>query len=149
MVISKSPDYNTEGLFLEVFMPFYGYRCLDCEQSFNFFITYNDYGQRAVTCTHCASANIQRKIHRVRVAKSDDQRMGDLADPQALAGLDDDPRALGKMMRNMSREMGEDMGSEFDEVVNRLEKGQSPEDIERELPDLGADAGPMGAVGDI
>ncbi len=45
--------------------------------------------------------------------------------------------------------MGEDMGSEFDEVVERLEKGQSPEDIERELPDLSADAGPMGAMGDL
>jgi hypothetical protein len=30
------------------------------------------------------------------------------------------------------------MPPEFDEVVNRLEKGQSPDDIERELPDLGA-----------
>jgi hypothetical protein len=33
------------------------------------------------------------------------------------------------------------MGPEFDEVVNRLEKGQSPEDIERDLPDLGSDGG--------
>ena len=34
------------------------------------------------------------------------------------------------MMRKMSSEMGEDMGPEFDEVVGRLEAGQSPEDIE-------------------
>ncbi len=45
------------------------------------------------------------------------------------------------MMRDMSRELGEDMGPEFDEVVDRLEKGQSPEEIERDLPDLGADEG--------
>jgi len=36
------------------------------------------------------------------------------------------------------QELGEDMGPEFDEVVDRLEKGQSPEDIENDLPDLGS-----------
>jgi hypothetical protein len=51
------------------------------------------------------------------------------------------------MMRDMSREVGEEMPAEFDEVVNRLEKGQTPDDIERELPDLGGDAGPGGDFG--
>jgi len=34
------------------------------------------------------------------------------------------------------------MPPEFDEVVDRLEKGQSPEDIERDLPDLANDLDP-------
>jgi hypothetical protein len=33
--------------------------------------------------------------------------------------------------------MGEEVGPEFDEVVSRLEKGQHPDQIEREMPDLG------------
>jgi hypothetical protein len=44
------------------------------------------------------------------------------------------------MMRQMSGEMREDLGPEFDEVVDRLEAGQSPEDIEEALPDLGGGA---------
>jgi hypothetical protein len=40
------------------------------------------------------------------------------------------------MMRKMSNEMGEEVGPEFDEVVDRLESGQSPEDIEKAIPDL-------------
>ena len=69
--------------------------------------------------------------------------MENLADPAMLEGLEDDPRALGKMMRNMSQELGEDMGPEFDEVINRLESGQSPEEIEASMPDLGnGDSGP-------
>jgi hypothetical protein len=36
--------------------------------------------------------------------------------------------------------MGEDLPPEFDEVVDRLESGQSPEDIESAIPDLGGDA---------
>jgi hypothetical protein len=55
--------------------------------------------------------------------------------------LEDDPVALGRMMRKMSGELGEEMPEEFNEVVNRLEAGQSPEDIEKELPELGDDLG--------
>jgi len=46
------------------------------------------------------------------------------------------------MMRKMGKEMGEEIPPEFNEVVDRLEKGQSPKDIEKELPDLGG--GEMG-----
>ena len=42
------------------------------------------------------------------------------------------------MMRQMSQEMGEEVGPEFDEVIDRLEAGQSPEEIEEAIPDLGA-----------
>jgi hypothetical protein len=45
------------------------------------------------------------------------------------------------MMRKMSQEMGEDIGPEFDEVVDRLESGQSPEDIEKAIPELGEEGG--------
>ena len=72
---------------------------------------------------------------------------GNFDDPSALAGLEEDPQALGRMMRKMCRELGEDLGPEFDEVVDRLEKGQSPEDIEAALPDLGGDDSGMGGMG--
>ncbi|MEN4010606.1 MAG: zinc ribbon domain-containing protein [Chloroflexota bacterium] len=132
-------------------MPSYDYRCLDCRKRFDVFMPYSEYGQRQVTCTHCGSANIQRRIGRVRIARSDESRIENLADPDSLAGLEDDPRALGRMMRQMKGELGEEIGPEFDEVVDRLEKGQSPEDIERELPDLaGDDAGAgMGGLDDL
>ena len=80
-------------------MPTYEYRCLDCKKRFNKFLTYDEYGSKEVRCTHCDSSNIQRKIGRIRIAKSEDSRMDDLAsdfsDPAALEGLDDDPKALG------------------------------------------------------
>jgi hypothetical protein len=37
----------------------------------------------------------------------------------------------------MSLEMGEDLGDEFGEVVDRLESGESPDSIEQSMPDLG------------
>jgi putative FmdB family regulatory protein len=138
----SEPDYNlTARLYEEVFMPNYQYRCLDCKKSFEVFMTYTEYGTLSVQCTKCGSENVQRRIGRVRFARSEESRLENLADPGNLAGLEDDPRALGRMMRQMSSEMGEDLGPEFDEVVHRLEAGQSPEDIEKEIPDLGGPGG--------
>ena len=79
---------------------------------------------------------------KVRVAKSDDTRMESMADDfSGFEGLDEDPQAMGRMMRKMGKEMGEDLPPEFDEVVDRLESGQSPDDIEKAIPDLGGDTG--------
>lgn len=117
-------------------MPNYDYRCLDCKRRFDVFLTYKEYGSVQVTCRHCGSKNVQRRIGRIRILRSDDSRLDDLADPSMLDGLEDDPKTLGRMMRKMSRELGEEMPPEFDEVVGRLEAGQSPEDIEKELPDM-------------
>lgn len=60
-------------------------------------------------------------------------------DFSGFEGLEDDPKAMGRMMRKMGKEMGEELPAEFDEVVDRLESGQSPEEIESAIPDLGAD----------
>ena len=117
-------------------MPRYEYKCQDCKKRFEIFISYADYDKKSVNCPFCESENIKRRIGKIRFKRSDHSRMAELADPSNMNNLDEDPRSLGKMMRQMSSELGEDMGPEFDEVVSRLEKGQDPEQIERELPDL-------------
>jgi putative FmdB family regulatory protein len=132
-------------------MPAYQYNCLDCKRRFEVFMSYAEYGTRSVTCTRCGSANIQRRIGRIRIARSEESRLDNFADPSDLEGLENDPRALGRMMRRMKEEMGSetegDIGPEFDEVVNRLEKGQSPEDIEKALPELAESMGDDGGMG--
>ena len=122
-------------------MPTYDYRCLKCKKRFDVFLSYQEYGKKPVTCPHCQSDQVTRKIGRVRVARSTADRLQNLSDPGSLEGLEEDPKALGKMMRQMSSEMGEDLGPEFHEVVNRLEAGQDPEQIEKDMPDLGAALG--------
>lgn len=60
--------------------------------------------------------------------------MEDLADPSAMGGFDEnDPVSIARYARKMGRELGEEMPPEFDEVVDRLESGQSPEEVEHEL----------------
>lgn len=120
-------------------MPTYDFLCNNCEQRFDVFLTYAEYGKVPVHCTHCRSNNVRRRLTKVRVARSDDSRMEAVAgDLGGIEGLENDPQAMGKMMRKMGREMGEDLPPEFDEVVDRLEAGQSPEEIESAVPDLGA-----------
>lgn len=118
-------------------MPTYDYICLDCKKRFSKFLTYQEYDSAKVTCAHCGSENITRRIGRIRVARSSGDRLADMADPANLNAIEDDPRALGKMMKDMKSELGAPMGGEFDEVVDRLEKGQSPDEIDQAFPDLG------------
>ena len=124
-------------------MPTYDFICNQCNQHFDLFQTFSEYGKKPVTCTHCNSADVRRRMTKVRIAKSEDSRMESMTDGIGnLEGLENDPQALGKMMRKMGSEMGEDLPPEFDDVVDRLEAGQSPEEIESALPDLGS--GDMG-----
>jgi putative FmdB family regulatory protein len=122
-------------------MPSYPYRCLNCHKRFEIFMTYSEYGKSPVVCPHCGSDQVQRRISRIRIARSEESRLEAMADPDKLAGLENDPKALGRMMRQMGSEMGEELGPEFDDVVDRLEAGQSPEEIEKAMPELGAGEG--------
>jgi putative FmdB family regulatory protein len=121
-------------------MPTYDFVCLNCGQRFDVFLSYSEYGSTKVHCVHCHSRNVRRRMTKVRLAKSEDSRMESLSDDAALDGLENDPQALGRAMKKMGKEMGEDLPPEFDDVVDRLEAGQSPEDIEKAIPDLDSEA---------
>lgn len=121
-------------------MPTYDFICNTCEKRFEVFMTFSEYGKNPVYCAHCQSGNVRRRMTKVRIARSEESRMESVAsDFSGFEGLEDDPKALGQMMRKMGSEMGEELPPEFDDVVDRLEAGQSPEEIESALPDLGAD----------
>jgi len=124
-------------------MPTYDFICNNCNERFDVFLTFDEYGKKTVKCTHCKSKNVRRRMTKVRIAKSEDSRMESMADDfSGFEGLEDDPKEMGRMMRKMGKEMGEELPAEFDEVVDRLESGQSPEEIEKAVPDLGsADTG--------
>ncbi len=129
-------------------MPTYDFICMNCGQRFDVFLSYSEYGSKKVECLHCGSPNVRRRLTRVRIAKSEESRMDSLADESALEGMEDDPKALGHMMKKMGKEIGEDLPPEFDDVVDRLEAGQSPDEIESALPDLGAGDETPGGGGD-
>lgn len=131
-------------------MPTYDYRCLDCRKRSAIYQRYEDYGRVPVQCPHCGGSRLERRIGRVRFARSEESRLDSLADPDAWGGVDEnDPRSMARMMRKMGSEMGEDMPPEFDEVVDRLEAGEDPESIEQDMPDMGSDMGMGGGADDF
>jgi putative FmdB family regulatory protein len=128
-------------------MPVYDYTCQSCHNAVSIRQSYAEYGVKPVTCPVCGSAKLQRRINRVRIAKSEDRRMEDLADDSAFGDVDEnDPKSMARAMRKMGAEMGEDLPPEFGEITDRLEAGEDPESIEQSMPDLGGDAGGMGGM---
>jgi len=124
-------------------VPVYEYRCQDCQRRFSlFWRTFSDAETEVPTCPHCNGTRLTRLMSRIRVLHSEESRLESLADPSAMPDLDEnDPKSLGRWMRQMGSEVGEDLGPEFDEVVGRLESGESPESIEESMPDLAGGGG--------
>ena len=59
-----------------------------------------------------------------------------------FSGVDEnDPRAMGRMMRRMAELTGEKMDGGMEEVVRKLEEGADPESLEEQMgaPDAGDD----------
>ncbi len=128
-------------------MPIYEYRCQVCGKRFNqFWRSFSSVDESQVMCPACGSREVTRLISRVRALRSEESRLDELADPSMWGDLDEnDPRSMGRMMRKMANELGDeagDLGPEFEEVVDRLEAGQSFEEIEAEVPSLASDDAP-------
>ncbi len=119
-------------------MPLYEYRCLDCKRRVSVFQSYSDYGKIQPACPECGGKRLERLISRIRFARSEESRLENLSDPTAWGDVDEsDPRSMAKMMRRMGSELGEEMGPDFHEAVDRLEDGEDPEQIEKSMPGLG------------
>lgn len=107
-------------------MPVYEYRCGDCRRrSSIFFRSFNDVSSPA--CPVCGSSRMAKLVSRVVTIRSEEDRLEALADPSSLAGIDeDDPKSVAAWARRMGSELGEDLGDEFDEVVDAMERGEDP-----------------------
>ena len=132
-------------------MPIHEYGCYDCKKRVNIFWRSFSEAERGVPkCPRCGGTNIKRLVSKVATVRSEESRLDALSDPANLAGLsEDDPKSLAKWMKKIGNETGEDLGPEFGEVVDRLEAGQNPDDIEKEMPDLlNGGAGAPGGTSD-
>jgi hypothetical protein len=86
---------------------------------------------------------------------------GDADDPRMEAAFsqleremesidENDPRAMGRMMRRMSELTGERLDGEMEEMVRKLEEGEDPEKLEEQFGDMMGEGGPedeMGGMG--
>ena len=127
-------------------MPIYEYRCGDCKRRVNiFFRSFSDTDKTA-QCPNCNSTNLTRLVSRVATVKSEETRLESMADPANFGDIDEnDPKSVARFMRKMGDQVGgEELGPEFGEMVDRLESGESPEEIEKTMPGLAGDPGAGG-----
>lgn len=118
-------------------MPSYDYRCNSCgRKSTHFYKSYKDYDAAAAaqstTCPHCGSTQLARVISRVAIPKPGRNYSG-MNSQDMLSVLESgDSRDVGDMFH----EVGGDAALNdpaFGEITDRLRKGDSPENIERDL----------------
>lgn len=140
-------------------MPIYEYQCEKCRRVLNFLVR-NIAQHKPPACPKCGHAKMSRRMSlfssasaRKGSASASDagggDDLGDIPDLPGLDGLDEnDPKSMGRFMRNMAKEMGEPLDTEMEEVCKRLEAGDDPEKIEEDLAEEPGDSGPGGAGGD-
>ncbi len=107
-------------------MPIYEYRCLACKRRTSVFVRSVNSEVNAA-CEHCGSARLARLLSKFAVHRGSSI---DINDPSSFEDIDEnDPRAMARWARQMAEETGEDMGPEFEEMVGRMEAGESPDDL--------------------
>ena len=126
-------------------MPVYEYRCDACKRrSSRFFLSFSEAEGAAPTCSHCGSDRLRKLVSMFAAPKSDDARLDQLADPSTFGDVDEqDPKSMARWARRMGREMGEDLGPEYDEMVDALERGDDPD-----MPDESGGFDDEGGLGD-
>ncbi len=118
-------------------MPIYEYRCGNCKRRVSVF--FRSFSTTAdPLCPNCGSDQLTRLVSRVAALKSEDARLEAMSDPSNFGDVDEnDPKSVAKFMRKMSNQVGdEELGPEFNEMVDRMESGESPEEIEKSMPGL-------------
>ncbi len=134
-------------------MPIYEFYCRDCHTVFNFFSRRVDTEKRPA-CPKCERPELEKRVSLVTVlkggSKSGEDEGGNLPDFdeakmeqafQAMAGefenaSEDDPRAMGRLMRKFIDHSGMKLGAGMQEALRRLESGEDPDRIESELGDV-------------
>ena len=111
-------------------MPIYEFKCRDCRRLTSIFVRTPSAEYEAV-CRHCGGRNLMRLVSRFAVVRGEDAMLDSLDDDSLLAGVDEsDPRSVAAWARKMSSRFGEEMEPEFDEMIDRMEAGETPEEFD-------------------
>ncbi len=132
-------------------MPIYEFLCQDCNTIFNFLSSRINTETRP-DCPKCGKKELNRQISSFAVigkAKEEDADdplagLDESKMEQAFEGLmreaeginEDDPRQMANLMRKFSDKTGISMGEPMEEALSRMEGGEDPDQIEREMGDL-------------
>lgn len=153
-------------------MPIYEYYCPDNNRIYQFFAKTVAQGRQTPKCPDNPRFRMERIMSSFAITGGGraGEKEGESTEPGGGGGPDEpedprmeaafdqleremedvdenDPRAMGRMMRRMSELTGEKLDGEMEEVVRKLEEGQDPEKLEEEFGDAFPDDGAAGEGG--
>ena len=103
-------------------MPIYEFVCSQCQRKFRKLV-----GVVAqptpLQCPRCQSTDLNRQISRFARVRNEDDALDSLADEMESVGDSEDPKVLRRLMRQMGSAMDEDMGDEFEQMLDEEVSG--------------------------
>jgi putative FmdB family regulatory protein len=113
-------------------MPIYEFRCNACKRRVSVFQRLIG-APTAAACPNCGGGDLSRLVSRFAVVRTEDQRLDSLDDDSLLSGVDeDDPRSVAAFARKMQDKLGEDAEPEFEEMIDRMEAGEMPDELDED-----------------
>ncbi len=130
-------------------MPIYEFYCQDCNTLFSFYAKKIDTETRPA-CPRCNRARLQRQVSMfatIGKAREEEAQLGGLDESKMEQALDalmresatineDNPQQMASLMRKFTDRTGINLGDNMEEAISRMEKGEDPEQIEREMGEL-------------
>jgi len=143
-------------------MPVYEFYCRQCNTIYKF-LSRRINTETVPDCPKCKDVQLEKKVSLFATTsgKKDDSmddgmpRIDEAKMEKAMTMLageadkinEDDPRQAAQLMRKLSDATGMRMGGNMEEALNRLERGDDPEQIEREMGDMLGDEEPFSFEG--
>ena len=131
-------------------MPIYEYYCDQCNVIFNFYSSKVN-TTKVPDCPKCGKKELAKLISTFATIgkakeQSDDQFSGldESKMEHAFESLmreaehvnEDDPKQMASLMRKFTSETGVHLGDSMEEALSRMESGEDPEKVEKEMGDL-------------
>ena len=131
-------------------MPIYEFYCDQCNVIFNFFSSRVN-TSKIPDCPRCGKKELPKQISTFATIgkakeESDDPLAGfdETKMESAFESLmkdaeninEDDPRQMATLMRKFTSQTGMHLGDSMEEAISRMEAGEDPDQVEKEMGDL-------------
>jgi putative FmdB family regulatory protein len=130
-------------------MPIYEFYCDTCNIIFNFFSSRVN-TEKVPDCPKCGKKEISKQISTfatIGKAKEESDDMFAGLDESKMEGAfeslmrdaeginEDDPKQMASLMRKFTSQTGINLGDSMEEAISRMEAGEDPEQVEKEMGD--------------
>ncbi len=131
-------------------MPIYEFYCESCNVIFNFFSAKVN-TEKVPDCPQCGRKKLSKQISTFATIGNAEKKEFDMAGgfdeskmAQAFESLmreseninEDDPRQMASLMRSFTSRTGIKLGDTMEEAISRMESGEDPETVEKDLGHL-------------